>query len=372
MNCHISVEMPDKSVRSIWIREGQTVQFGRTDWADFTIPSDPMMSRLHFAIDSDNSKSLLRDLGSRNGTFVNGQAVSSCELADGDEIVAGETRFKVSLAEPRSRWKPEDAAPAGQVPPANAPQTADRSDEHSVASLIEAIRATGKLGDETILLDELERRTVNPAFEEQTLALDGLNLAQPAQRGDHFTYDEIEGPGGATHYCSTARRARPIDVAKKLVSRRDYYVIVNVQKMEPAAQAFFSSRSPGQRFSRVNDDLVVIGPQDTVDRLEVFSRGWGRDAIMGIVSRLASDHLLDRIRSSANRFMFPSLLLRDLRRAPSSQVFRLLADLDAVFLEDSSHDQWTLVINPLCGFNWETLGLPGPPSGITRSGTDTA
>lgn len=62
-----------------------TVSLGRSN--DVTIPiNDLGISRLHAAIDYKNGHALLRDMGSTNGTYLNGQKVQSSELQDGDKI----------------------------------------------------------------------------------------------------------------------------------------------------------------------------------------------------------------------------------------------------------------------------------------------
>jgi DNA-binding SARP family transcriptional activator len=50
---------------------------------------DPDVSRTHAAVITDTSGSRIEDLGSTNGTFVNGEPVASRSLTDGDQIVIG-------------------------------------------------------------------------------------------------------------------------------------------------------------------------------------------------------------------------------------------------------------------------------------------
>ena len=52
------------------------------------------MSSTHFALETDDAGCYVRDLGSTNGTLVNGRRIMDrVLLRQGDEIVAGETRF---------------------------------------------------------------------------------------------------------------------------------------------------------------------------------------------------------------------------------------------------------------------------------------
>jgi hypothetical protein len=59
---------------------------------------DPSMSRDHFALEAGVAAVVLRDLGSTNGTHVNGSRVDRHILAEGDVVRAGETSFRVQLS----------------------------------------------------------------------------------------------------------------------------------------------------------------------------------------------------------------------------------------------------------------------------------
>ncbi|MHB8971800.1 MAG: FHA domain-containing protein [Pirellulaceae bacterium] len=83
--------------KRFWLRAGQTADIGRSDHAVFALPQDRWMSSLHFRVECDEAQCRLRDLDSRNGTTVNGQKVVHVVLADGDLIVAGETKFRVHI-----------------------------------------------------------------------------------------------------------------------------------------------------------------------------------------------------------------------------------------------------------------------------------
>jgi pSer/pThr/pTyr-binding forkhead associated (FHA) protein len=81
--------------RSIWIRTGQRVTIGRGQPSDIVISADEHLSSAHFSIQFDGTRCELSDLDSTNGVAVNGIAVHASELHDGDEILAGGTRFRV-------------------------------------------------------------------------------------------------------------------------------------------------------------------------------------------------------------------------------------------------------------------------------------
>ncbi len=76
-----------------------TFVVGRSSQVQFSVPDDGFLSRNHFLIEFNPPACLLRDLGSTNGTKVNGLRVETVRLRDGDEIVAGGSSFVIHVEE---------------------------------------------------------------------------------------------------------------------------------------------------------------------------------------------------------------------------------------------------------------------------------
>lgn len=75
--------------------DGELV-IGREQGSSDLVLDDPGVSRRHAAVRALAGSITLEDLGSSNGTFVNGAQVrSEVELADGDEVQVGGTVFSV-------------------------------------------------------------------------------------------------------------------------------------------------------------------------------------------------------------------------------------------------------------------------------------
>src|SRR5688500_8064378 len=70
---------------------------GRSRDAHLYLPDDRYFSRNHCLLEINPPRSFLRDLGSTNGTFLNGQRVSNAFLNDGDRIQCGETILMVEV-----------------------------------------------------------------------------------------------------------------------------------------------------------------------------------------------------------------------------------------------------------------------------------
>jgi serine/threonine-protein kinase len=75
-----------------------TFLVGRAKHAHFQLPgTDRYFSRVHFLVETNPPQCCVMDLGSRNGTYVNGQKVRRAPLEDGDLIKAGRTILRVSV-----------------------------------------------------------------------------------------------------------------------------------------------------------------------------------------------------------------------------------------------------------------------------------
>ena len=75
-------------------REWMVIGRGRS--ADFVI-AEPTISRSHAALGFDGEGFFVQDLGSTNGTKVNGKREPKMRLADGDELQLGKLQLEVAL-----------------------------------------------------------------------------------------------------------------------------------------------------------------------------------------------------------------------------------------------------------------------------------
>src|SRR3989442_13347594 len=78
---------------------GRVVRIGRGEEADIRL-DDEGVSRLHCSLEARGADAVLRDLGSQNGTFVDGERTSERVLVDGDRVQIGSaTTFKLAFAD---------------------------------------------------------------------------------------------------------------------------------------------------------------------------------------------------------------------------------------------------------------------------------
>ena len=76
----------------------ETFLIGRSQKCNLCVASSSV-SRRHCKFSRQESKVLLKDLGSRNGTYVNGEKITEeIELSTGDEISVGSLSFMITLS----------------------------------------------------------------------------------------------------------------------------------------------------------------------------------------------------------------------------------------------------------------------------------
>lgn len=86
--------------------DGPWLVLGRGAIADWSL-AEVTLSRAHAAFGWDGAGFFVQDLGSTNGTFVNGQREERAALRDGDEVQIGKLVMRVALPPVRSMATPE-------------------------------------------------------------------------------------------------------------------------------------------------------------------------------------------------------------------------------------------------------------------------
>ena len=95
--------------QTIDLPEGRAIVVGRAVTSDLPI-YDPTVSRRHAEVTLANGGVSVKDLGSSNGTYINGTQVSQSTAGDGDIVTFGKVAFKVLQVTPVA---PRPAAKAG-------------------------------------------------------------------------------------------------------------------------------------------------------------------------------------------------------------------------------------------------------------------
>jgi DNA-binding CsgD family transcriptional regulator len=100
--------------RELVALEAGRLTLGADPANDLALPADPTLSRLHAVLERYGAGWCVRDLDSRNGTFVNGQRVwRERPLRPGDELRVGATRLVYRSDQPTAG----QATQASEPPP---------------------------------------------------------------------------------------------------------------------------------------------------------------------------------------------------------------------------------------------------------------
>jgi pSer/pThr/pTyr-binding forkhead associated (FHA) protein len=81
------------------LRMNREIVIGRSSDLDMVLVED-MVSRKHAKIETTDVDVFIEDLGSTNGTFVNGEKVSRSRLSEGDRILVGTSIIKMVAVDP--------------------------------------------------------------------------------------------------------------------------------------------------------------------------------------------------------------------------------------------------------------------------------
>src|SRR6476469_6916941 len=91
----LRLKSPD-GTQSFDLREGVPLIVGRAPTCDLPV-FDPTISRRHAELVADGDTLSLKDLGSSNGTFLNGAKVGEATVAIDDLVAFGKVPFRLTV-----------------------------------------------------------------------------------------------------------------------------------------------------------------------------------------------------------------------------------------------------------------------------------
>lgn len=130
---------------------GKPLIIGRSPDVDVSFPQDFEMSSRHVQIEVQGNVCRIQDLGSTNGSFVNGEPVKECQLKPGDLLRCGGTDFRIEVP---------DTTGTGTVvanPLAGAAHDHDHGQPGATASTSPAERRPGTTTETSIPPDVLQK-----------------------------------------------------------------------------------------------------------------------------------------------------------------------------------------------------------------------
>ncbi|HVO30389.1 MAG TPA: FHA domain-containing protein [bacterium] len=181
-----------------WSIAKDTVTIGRVSTNDVSL-NDKKVSRNHATLELKEAGLLLRDLGSSNGTWVNGQKISEAFLNDLDVVVIAGYRLQISFERAAAMAPAAPFAPVAEATPAEdsnvipmrakaaTPAAAPEKVRTDVVS-IPAMEAEAKKAAAAPRTEKMPTREVNKALEvakteaarPTTMYVGGKKITRPA------------------------------------------------------------------------------------------------------------------------------------------------------------------------------------------------
>ena len=133
------------------LRMDREIVVGRSSDLDMVLVED-MVSRKHAKIQATDGQIVIQDLGSTNGTFVNGEKIKKARLKEGDRILIGTSIIKLvavdssqAVSEEAARQKLEQTGQRRSVSGANKPMSGS-IDEIPLPDLLQLLSTSRKSG----------------------------------------------------------------------------------------------------------------------------------------------------------------------------------------------------------------------------------
>jgi predicted component of type VI protein secretion system len=296
--------------RKFHLVRNQRLEVGGTAQADVCVRGDNQMAPQQFALETDHEVCRVRDISRRGNTLVNGQAVESAVLADGDEILAGASRFIIHV---------EGAA--ASVP----------------AQVVAAKPA--------------------PAA-----------IAAAARKPGSATYEAVACDTGLTRYSGLVSQFPPAALASALAAQSPLYLLADNRRLRdevlaalPNPHYLFDWLGP----SAAQVSPLVLQPGEVADPAGLIERGWRKDGLVCFFAKEAGDAahqaLAKGARAGEDRVVgicWPSILAYLLAHYQPEFVKQLTEPFACVLLEDPmAADHWQIFSAEPLSERLESLGF---------------
>jgi len=180
--------------KELVLRSGRQT-LGRAPRNDFVL-NDAEVSKLHVELVVTGEKAVLRDLGSSNGTFVNGESITERELKAGDRVAIGcsEFKYEVELESRRSTVTIVAMSPIDKT-------------QVLAASQIESLRPAIEISDQAALRRSYER--VRTAFDAVGMLIETTDIQLLCRRILEVAFNLVKAETGAVMLFDAERELVP-------------------------------------------------------------------------------------------------------------------------------------------------------------------
>lgn len=308
--------------RRFWLRSDQQMEVGRISTADFSVPTDPHMSRHHLILEGGVASFRVRDVGSANGTFVNNAKISAVELCNGDRIRAGETTFIVSVLEDDQNPHAKDGFSFSTEPgtPSNLSLPVRTLDDH----LPPVGTSVGKDADLTQRADSFVGSTV---FRENA---DATMLASGGWWAD-FGFSLSDQPLVYEQTQEPEAESLLSDIVRRLQVEYSITAMVNVERLGRFAKQLIGSLVEDSPVTWHSSSICSITNNRSREFRQLVDSARGQDAIILFGARTALEP--NWLSNVALKIKQPSLLAELVQDNKSGVVRHLLTTLEFVLFE---------------------------------------
>jgi FHA domain/Domain of unknown function (DUF4388) len=171
------------------LEEGRRIVIGRSSDLDMMLVEE-MVSRRHAQIGMQNGIITIEDLGSTNGTFVNGEKIQRASLREGDRVLIGTSILKVvSIPLEESQIRPDlqqvaarraaASAAAGRTTVGEAPRMTGNLEEIPLPDLLQLFGTSRKNGVLVIRTETLVGRIYLDTGNIRFAEIDGMPQLTP-------------------------------------------------------------------------------------------------------------------------------------------------------------------------------------------------
>jgi FHA domain len=411
MQLILSILSGSRSGEKIPVESSQALIVGRLSPADLVMENDPHLSRKHFRISDSEQGFVLEDLGSSNGTWVNGAQVASQLLQDGDEIVAGSTRFHISmipevieaptpvLHDPSKTWRKHDTAVTvkDSADSSPAPQFA----ENDSGSGIRTIHGASDLPeDATPMIPRGEMTQIpkppfvmprtppnppapqpsqnskesppptsevrkDPVASDSSIHESTIHASLDQLIALRMEYEQRNLANGIVLLVGMNGTVSAVELARSLSLKIPMHLVINKRYAPKNVADFVSSPVRQDWFQRLSDDIVLVSQRKGLDQFELFRACWERDCCMGIFSRDDPVLLREKTARMIESFTRPVKFLSRLSETTVEYGKLVFQSVEAILLEREANDRnWTLVLKSDSAEPWKQLGFVRPPNRI--------
>ena len=309
--------------RKLQLRPGQSLSVGRTEHSEFVLPTNLQLSGRHFLLHCDRHCCKIRDLQSSNGTFLNDQRISEAIICDGDEILAGTSKFAIHIT--------------GGIP----------ATEREITGVIAPM---------------------------PDLSVDDAALGPLPPLSKRSSYTQFPCGSGLSLFRGSQTDFDPADIADRLSQIAPMYVVVDATKLgtitwdgEQSTVLF-----EGLSETEAESSPLLLGPSQQSDVSSLIAGGWSQEAVICIYSRHEERVLIERLREFSRaqlespatqelaRFG-PDAMAEFLANDEPEAVASLMLSFDAVFMEVHGGERWAVFAGSEFGTILDKIGVTRTP-----------